>query len=51
MFSRLLAYAALPAISVFVLLGATVFGAKTIRRIQNENAGATSSRRSFWFPS
>jgi hypothetical protein len=35
--SKLLGYAAFPAISLFVLLGATVFSAFKIRRIQSQN--------------
>ena len=42
-FSKLLGYAAFPAISLFVLLGSAIFGATKIRRIQNQTSSGPLS--------
>jgi hypothetical protein len=41
---KLLSYLAFPAISLFVLLGATIFSISKIRRIQNENDSELSNQ-------
>jgi hypothetical protein len=42
---KLLGYAAFPAISLFVLLGATVFSIAKIRRIRDENSSAADDEK------